>query len=113
MAHKVTDTDLKAFCADQLGRHEAYRKRMGFQAPIHDEQFLATKGPKFARIVAQRTDDSRRVVCFINLENGDIHKADGWKKPCTTGATKGVRGNIFDGVRGAGCMTWHGTAYLK
>lgn len=34
---------------------------------------------------------SRSVYCFIDLSNGDILKAAGWKAPA-----KGARGNIFN-----------------
>ena len=116
MALKVTPADLTAFCVDQLARYEAYRVEMGFESPIHAKVFTYTTGPKYARIIAERAEkgriSDRYVVCFINMENGDIHKADGWKKPCTVGATKGVRGNIFTPDRGASCMTQGSTRYL-
>jgi hypothetical protein len=37
------------------------------------------------------TDGQRSVYCFIDLSNGDILKAAGWKAPA-----KGARGNIFN-----------------
>lgn len=111
---RVQDTDLQLFCNDQLQRFEDYRRFMKFDHPIHEKTFSYQVGPKWARIVATRTQGGdKHVICFINLLNGDIHKDDGWKKPCITGKTKGVRGNIFDGNRGASCMNWHGTVYLK
>jgi hypothetical protein len=57
-------------------------------------------GIKYARItVLQRytkdgvttVSDSGSVYCFIDLKNGDIYKAAGWKAPA-----KGARGNIFN-----------------
>lgn len=37
------------------------------------------------------SDGQRSVYCFIDLRNGDILKAAGWKAPA-----KGARGNIFN-----------------
>lgn len=114
MKHKVTTNDLVLFCQDQYDRYQEYRRTYGFTSSIHDEMFDWTLGPKFARIIANRSEGAgSHVVCFIDMTTGNIHKADGWKKPCTTGATKGVRGNIFTEDRGASCMTPHGTRYLK
>lgn len=57
-------------------------------------------GVKYARIVATQRyhtgtgfglDGQRSVYCFIDLSNGDILKAAGWKAPA-----KGARGNIFN-----------------
>lgn len=51
--------------------------------------FEVEYGQKFARIV--RDDSQRCVYCFVDLSNGDILKADGWKKPA-----KGKRGSIWN-----------------
>jgi len=40
---------------------------------------------------------SRSAFGFVSTLNGDVLKADGWKRPA-----KGVRGNIFDSNHGLG-----------
>jgi hypothetical protein len=48
-------------------------------------------GRKYVRIVIEaQSGTSRSVYCFIDSTNGNILKADGWKKPA-----KGPRGNIY------------------
>jgi hypothetical protein len=48
------------------------------------------RGRRYIRVV--RSDPgSRSVHCFIDTLNGDVLKADGWKKPA-----KGARGSIFE-----------------
>ena len=52
------------------------------------------KGRKFARIVRYdfgREETTGSVVWFVNMENGNIHKANGWKA-----ASKYVRGHVSD-----------------
>lgn len=54
-------------------------------------RFLPEYGKKYARIVEEQTYGSgRHVYCFIDLENGNILKAAGWKAPA-----KGARGSIW------------------
>jgi hypothetical protein len=50
-----------------------------------------TLGTKYARLVARGevSNTSRSAYGFIDLSNGDILKADGWKKPA-----RRARGNI-------------------
>lgn len=49
-----------------------------------------TPGRRYARIVCSRDNGQDRCVhCFIDMLNGDVLKADGWKGPA-----KGARGNI-------------------
>jgi hypothetical protein len=52
--------------------------------------FTAEYGKKYARIVVH-TNGSKSVYCFIDLNNGDILKANSYKTPA-----KGKRGNIFN-----------------
>lgn len=51
--------------------------------------FHAEYGSKNARIVV--ADSQHSVYCFIDLSNGDIYKAAGWKAPA-----KGKRGSIWN-----------------
>lgn len=50
----------------------------------------AESGRRYVRIVRTDTNGSRDVFSFIDQTNGDILKADGWKKPAP-----GARGNVF------------------
>jgi hypothetical protein len=64
-------------------------------------------GHRYVRVV--RTDyGSRSVHCFVDRTNGDVLKADGWKRPA-----KHARGNIFDQHNGLGSMGPYGPAYLR
>ena len=78
----------------------------------HDEPpiIYAEYGKKYARIVHSAANrSSRSVHTFVNMINGDILKAGGWKAP----ATNGVRGNVFDNDFGASVVNQHGAIYLK
>jgi hypothetical protein len=105
----VTDQELQDFCTDQQNRYLAFVSQYN---PTQTPKHYYEKGSRFARIVFD-DDNQKRVVCFIDLTTGNIHKANSWKQACTTGNTKGVRGSIFDQDRGASCMTWCGTKYLR
>jgi hypothetical protein len=73
-------------------------------------------GTKYCRIVKEDAPDKSGVGChpgqrsvwgFIDLSNGDILKAAGWKAPA-----KHARGNIFDADFSAGNWTAYGPRYL-
>lgn len=76
-----------------------------------------TGGVKFARIVRTyrhrnadgvvTVTDQRSAHCFVDLTNGDILKADGWKKPA-----KGKRGSIFNDNGGVPAHADSGTSWL-
>lgn len=48
------------------------------------------------------------IYCFIDINNGDIYKADSTTKPA-----KHVRGNIYGGKNGLACLTPYGIEYLR
>ena len=57
---------------------------------IEAHTFDVTKGKKYARIYVD--NGTQRFVCFfVQLDNGDVWKAGGWKKP----ALNYPRGNIM------------------
>lgn len=59
---------------------------------LNRNSYSIDKGRKFARIVRHdfgREETTGSVVWFVNMENGNIHKANGWKA-----ASKYVRGNV-------------------
>lgn len=68
--------------------------------------FSLEHGPKNIRVV--KDDGQRSVFCFINAANGDVLKADGWKKPA-----KHARGNIFAPDNGLSSIGPFGPAYLR
>ncbi len=80
--------------------------------PNVDKPFFTVdpKGKKYARVVQNEVHgDSRSVHSFVNMENGDILKAAGWKVPA-----KNARGNIFADDRGLSALTPEGRVrYLR
>jgi hypothetical protein len=73
-------------------------------------------GQKFVRIVRKDIHKSNNaptgqggsVYCFIQIDNGDILKAAGWKAPA-----KHARGNIMQPSFGVDQVGPYGPAYLK
>ena len=63
---------------------------------------VAERGKRFIRIVAEG-NGQRSAWAFVDMTNGDVLKADGWKGPA-----KGARGNIFDSHNGTGRVRWTG-----
>jgi len=59
---------------------------------------------KFARIFTGSKETQRMCWGFINLHNGDVLKAEGWKKP----ALNFARGNIADNAHGTERCRWTG-----
>jgi hypothetical protein len=112
----VTTADIEAFCAAQQIRSDAGAMRLlGEICEANRTIHTFSLGGKYARIIRKHPslNYSTSVVCFIDMTNGNIHKADGWKKPCTSGKTKGVRGNIFAEDGGDSVMSSYGTNYLR
>jgi hypothetical protein len=66
---------------------------------------LSPGGKKYLR-VEQNNGTQTSVYCFVDKSNGDILKADGWKRPA-----KHARGNIFDNA-GKDAITPWGVHYL-
>jgi hypothetical protein len=74
---------------------------------------LGNVGPKYARLVVVRPGETRggSVYCFIDMTNGNLLKAAGWKTPA-----KGARGNIRVGTAANwfnGALTANGAAYMR
>jgi hypothetical protein len=74
-------------------------------------KFEVEYGKKYARIVKNEYQQSS-VYCFIDLTNGNILKADGWKKPA-----KGARGSIwnidYDVGNGKPCDLFGSGLYMR
>ena len=64
------------------------------------------KGRKYARIVVDN-GVQKHVHCFIDMTNGNVLKAAGWKAPA-----KHARGNIFNDDAGMNGVTVHGARYM-
>lgn len=91
----VTQEELAAFVAAVSARHDVgLRQAYPTCAPNWATIVLEPGGKKFARLVTSRTVDpsQRSAFCFIDLSNGNILKAAGWKGPA-----KHARGNIRKG----------------
>jgi hypothetical protein len=81
--------------------------------PNWDTITLRSVGPKYAKLVRTRPGEpiGHSVYCFIDMTNGDILKAAGWKTPA-----KGARGNIRVGTAANwfnGALTANGAAYMR
>lgn len=73
------------------------------------DEISARIGKRYAKIVRTRVaGDGGSVHCFVDMLNGDVLKAAGWKAPA-----KHARGNIFDKHDGLGRMGEYGPAYLR
>ncbi len=62
-------------------------------------------GRRYARIVSE-DGASRFAFGFVDLTNGDVLKADGWKAP----AKNFARGNVSDANTGTGRISWTGVS---
>jgi hypothetical protein len=87
--------------------NDEYSERNGFRGCEISVEY----GKKNARIVhADIGGGSRSVHTFVNMDNGDILKAAGWKAP----APNGVSGNIFNENCDVGTKIGHyGAGYLR
>ena len=100
---------LEKYMAMVQEKNDVYYQVNGF---IHSDpdHISADYGKKYARIVKNdQLSGSRSVHTFVNMLNGDILKAGGWKAP----QPNGVRGNIFADDLGADRVNEHGANYLK
>lgn len=91
----ITDTQLQDFC------DAVQTKQTGNFAP----KIIFERGRKNARIICDSGHEHRHVFCFVDLDNGNILKAAGWKAPA-----RHARGNIANGAKDVGQF---GPAYLK
>ena len=129
----MTPKTMIALCADGSVQNDVLKRLPDFVSAIQtatNEHFAAnlkslvpdvisyTIGPKYVRIVKtdgvspDRTawevgNQSRSVWGFVNLTNGDILKAAGWKAPA-----KHARGNIFAPDFDRKRWSSYGPAYL-
>lgn len=67
---------------------------------------FAMPGRRYVRIVKD-WNGQQSVHSFVQIDNGDVLKAEGWKKPA-----KHARGNIYDVSGGLARVRWTGPEYL-
>jgi hypothetical protein len=91
MTNTVTDTEIAAFV-------QMAREKTGLNLGYETLQ-------KYIRIFAVYGDDyeRRRVFGFIDRTNGNLLRADGWKRPNLT-LKNPIQGNLFDADKGSGAM---------
>lgn len=99
---------IDAFLVDQQGRYIRATGDSAWSGGCNARTYHAEYGKRYARIVAERSSSSS-VVCFIDLQNGDILKAASWKAP----APNGARGSLLSSDRGASCMGPYGCKSLR
>lgn len=107
MDQEKFDIALRVFVEGCQNIHTDYMARE-FPNQTPDEISFTT-GKRYVRVVRKRMDDkSGSVHCFVDMTNGDVLKAAGWKTPA-----KHARGNIFDEWDGLKNMNEYGPAYLR
>lgn len=109
----ITRAEFEAKLADFIAaldklQEDHYRKHLTATFNAHGSpKHTLERGPKYIRVVTSQPGH-RSVYCFLDY-NGNILKAESWKKPA-----KHVRGNIFDDNFSIGKgLTLYGAAYLK
>lgn len=91
-AQQVSDADYFKFMPERMD-----------MAPVLEFDTITGRN-KFARIWAINEVGHKSAWGFLNLHNGDVLKADGWKKP----ALNFARGNINDNAHGTERIKWTG-----
>ncbi len=65
-------------------------------------------GRRYVRVVKTDDFDHRSAYCFVDKQNGNVLKADGWKRPA-----RHARGNIYGEDGGLGGVTPYGATYIR
>lgn len=101
------DTHLKTFIEGCTKISNDHRERFYPNVPV--VTFSTMPGKRYVRIVRGDVNSGQRSVhCFVDMTDGSVFKAAGWKAPA-----KHARGNIFDEHNGLGRMGEYGPAYLR
>lgn len=88
---EVTPEELAEFITDLSAALNAYSRAEYPTCEANWEVCFHDGGVKYARISKRSESGQHRGVhCFVDLANGNILKADGYKAPCK----KNPRGNI-------------------
>lgn len=101
------DTAFRAFVAGCARINDEQREALSHQT---EDLFSFTTGKRYAKVIRHSNNGHGQssVHCFVNMGNGDVLKAAGWKAPA-----KHARGNIYDDQGGLGSMGMYGPAYLR
>lgn len=107
MTKPATIENIVAFAARVQERVNAYyaERYSRLEPPTIS---VEPNGRKYKKLSAKYDSGTRQqtmVVCFVNIENGDVLKAASWKAPA-----KHARGNIFDDSQGMDAMNDCGTS---
>ncbi len=93
-----------AFASFYKGVQKVHEDYMVRQFPTNPRQeWRIDIGKRYNKVV-----HGESVYCFVDRNNGDVLKADGWKAPA-----KHARGNIYDEANGLKFMGPYGPAYLR
>lgn len=65
-----------------------------------------TRGIRYVRVI-KRWGNQDTVHSFVQIDNGDVLKAEGWKGPAMH-----ARGSIYDKWNGLSRVKWTGPEYL-
>lgn len=88
--NKVSDAEVAAFT---LMAQEKTGLKLGYEIV-----------KRYARIFSTRDDEEGRTVFgFIDMTNGNVLRADSWKRPNLT-IKNPVQGNLFDEDKGSGSV---------
>lgn len=101
------DMALKTFVEGCQSIHTKYMTR---EFPtLNRDTFEVKTSKRYAKVVRRGGEEfGWSVHCFVDITNGDVLKAAGWKAPA-----KHARGNIFDEHNGLGRMGEYGPASLR
>jgi hypothetical protein len=68
------------------------------------ERLVVEPCQRYCRVVTvEKKDGSRCIAGVIDMTNGDVLKAETWKRPA-----KGARGNLYDAQGGLGRVNRYG-----
>lgn len=120
LSYITNPTEFKAKVDELLEKinkaYELYWARSGFTHMECPKIQVESIGRKFLKLSSYEKRNGvwgvHSVHSFIDLTNGNLHKAATYKAPDTAGKTKGVRTNIF-AADVLDHITIHGTVYLN
>ena len=76
---------------------------------VAPDNIYSKMGKRYAKVIRRAPHyNGSSVHCFVDMTNGDVLKAAGWKAPA-----KHARGNIFDEHDGLRHMNEYGPASLR
>jgi hypothetical protein len=107
MGQEKFDIALRVFVE---GCQNIHTDHMAKQFPgLTPDEISSKLGKRYAKIIRRQVGSlGSSVHCFVDMTNGDVLKAAGWKAPA-----KHARGNIFDEHHGLKNMNEYGPAYLR